>query len=85
MGVQNIYSVFGGRHFRYFRRGLSFLLVPTKNLQNYQFEGGSSQFLAAMSSSRSDVVTQFISPFVRWSRRSFLKLKQDVLGVLSSP
>ena len=64
MGVQNIYSVFGGRHFRYFRRGLSFLLVPTKNLQNYQFEGGSSQFLAAMSSSRSDVVTQSVRSLV---------------------
>ena len=40
------------------------------------------EFLAAMSNSRSDVVTQFVRSLVM---KEFFKLKQDVHGVLSSP
>ena len=43
-------------------------------------------FLAVMSSSRSDVLTQFVSSLVRpLVMKEFFKLKQDVNGVLSSP
>ena len=61
---------------------------PVSNVFTFIFSSFAFQidFLAAMSSSRSDVVTQFVRSFVSSIvMKEFLKLKQDLLGVLSSP